>query len=171
MPLVKAHLHAASQLGRSSVSSQQRDYERRLRQSTVSKRSIGQFFAAAGVILSLLFVGYEIRQNNTIARAAAVQGTVEQIIQWQTEAAQDSDWMRILTSLQSGGRYADLSPEDRTRYHYFVQPTIRITENRFRQMQLGIIDQGDLGVAGGTSNPFWFQSQHLLDFWHGSNPT
>ena len=39
--------------------------------------------ATLGVIISLVFVGYEIRQNTNVARAAAVQAISEQVIQWQ----------------------------------------------------------------------------------------
>ena len=36
--------------------------------------------AALDVIVSLLFVAYEIRQNTNVARATAVQATADQII-------------------------------------------------------------------------------------------
>jgi len=131
---------------------------------------IERIAAATGVILSLLFVGYEIRQNTQVARAAAVQATADQIIQWQAEVALDPDWIRIITFLRSGqGGYHDLSPEDRQRYNWVVSSTVRITENRFRQMKLGVINPEDLGAYGGTSNTYWFRSDHFLDWWRASD--
>ena len=132
--------------------------------------SIERMAAAGGVILSLLFVGYEIRQNTQVARGSAVQATADQIVQWQTEVALDSDWIRIITFLREGeGEFADLSAEDQQRYNWVVSSTVRIMENRFRQMQLGVIGEEDLGFAGGTSNFNWFRSPHFLDWWDSTN--
>lgn len=133
--------------------------------------SVQQTAAAVGVILSLVFVGYEIRQNTRVARATAVQATVEQIIQWQTESGTDPEWIRVYDFVRNGGAYADLSSLDQSRYSWVVISTVRITENRFRQMQMGIINGKDLDIGGGTSNRQWFQSEHFLDWWRGSDRT
>lgn len=125
--------------------------------------------AALGVILSLLFVGWEIRQNTQVSRAAAIQATGEQIIQWQTELATDADYIRVITFLRTGGSFAELSPEDQQRYGYAVSATVRIMENRYRQMRMGIIDPEDLGAYGGTSNPNWFRSEYFLAWWESTD--
>lgn len=136
---------------------------------TLDHSRIERAAAAAGVILSLLFVGYEIRQNTQVARASAVQATSDQIIQWQTETSLDADWIRIITFLRrEGGTYADLSPEDQERFGWVVNSTVRIMENRFRQMQMGVISESDLGVSGGTSNANWFRSPYLIDWWESA---
>jgi hypothetical protein len=137
----------------------------------VDRVAVEKMLAALGVIFSLLFVGYEIGQNTKVARATAVQGTTDQIIQWQTERVQDPDWIRIITFLYEDGRFADLSPEDQTRYSWTVSATVRIMENRYRQLLLGIIDKEDLGVGGGMSNPAWFRSHHFIDWWRSSDRT
>lgn len=126
--------------------------------------------ATLGVIVSLLFVGWEIRQNTKVARAAAIQATAEQILDWQAEVATDADAIRVFTFLRNGGKYADLSLEDQQRYRWIVLATVRIMENRYRQVQMGIIDREDMGVAGGTSNPNWFRSQQFLDLWASLEP-
>lgn len=129
------------------------------------RAKLQQALAALGVIASLAFVGWEIRQNTAVARAAAVQGISEQIIQWQTEMIQDEHWVRIMTFLGNGGTYAELSPEDQIRYQWVVSATVRIMENRFRQMQMGIISEDDLAAGGGAANTWWFRSEHFLDAW------
>jgi hypothetical protein len=121
--------------------------------------------ALIGVIVSLLFVGWEIRQNTKVARAAAIQATGDQILAWQTELATDADYIRMMTDLRTGGAFAELSPEDKVRYQVAVSATVRIMEGRYRQMKLGIIDPEDLGVGGGTANVNWFRSDHFLDWW------
>ncbi len=140
----------------------------------MSRNPIGieKTLAALGVIVSLLFVGYEIRQNTNVARATAVQATADQILQWQTETALDPDWIRIITFLREGnGGYDDLSPEDRQRYGWIVSSTVRITENRYRQMQLGVISLEDLGAHGGVSNINWYRSDHFLAWWGSRDQT
>lgn len=123
--------------------------------------------ATLGLIISMLFVGWEIRQNTQVARAAAIQATGDQIIQWQTEVGLNDDWIRIISFLREGGQFEDLTPEDRQRYSYVVSATVRIMELRYRQMQMGIIAPEDMGAYGGTSNPYWFRSSHFLAWWNG----
>jgi hypothetical protein len=94
-----------------------------------TRLSLQQAVAALSVVLSLVFVGYEIRQNTQVARGAAVEASIDQ-----------------------------------TRYTWVVVSTVRITENRFRQMQMGVIDDGDLGIGGGTSNKSWFRSPYFLEW-------
>ena len=134
-----------------------------------NRLSIQQAGAALGVIASLMFVGYEIRQNTQTARATSVLAISEQIIEWQTAASLNADWIRVITFLGTGGTYAELSPEDLQRYGWVVTSTIRITENRFRQMQLGIIERDDLSVAGGSANVNWFRSPHFMAYWQSSD--
>ncbi len=62
---------------------------------TGDRLSVQQAAATLGVILSVVFVGYEIRQNTRVARATAVQATADQITQWQAESGTDPEWIRI----------------------------------------------------------------------------
>ena len=138
---------------------------------TGDRLSVQQAAATLGVILSVVFVGYEIRQNTRVARATAVQATADQITQWQAESGTDPEWIRIYDFVITGGAYADLSSLDQSRYGWVVTSTVRITENRFRQMQMGVIKAEDLGAGGGTSNAQWFQSEHFLDWWQAGDRT
>ena len=133
--------------------------------------NIQQLGTALGVIASLLFVAYEIRQNTQTARATAILSISEQIIEWQTASSLDDNWIRIITFLDSGGSLEELSPEDIQRYRWIVTSTIRTTENRFRQVQLGITEPEDLYTVGGAANKNWFQSQHFLDYWQSVDQT
>jgi len=138
----------------------------------VKKLDYGQMvsvLANIGVIAGILFLGFEIRQNTLISRGAAVQSIAEQVNDWQIEMASNENWMRIQTFLNSGGTYSELSAEDQVRYLYVVTPTVRIMENRYRQVQLGIIDPSELEVGGGKANTFWYRSAHFTEFWHASD--
>jgi len=133
-----------------------------------SKRKWIDLLGAVGVIASLIFVGLEVRQNTLISRGAAVQSITEHVNDWQIEMASNDDWIRIMVFLENGGTYADLTPVDRMRYRYVVTPTIRIMENRYRQVQFGIIDPSELEVGGGKANTRWYRSAHFIEFWQTS---
>ncbi len=136
-----------------------------------ARRAMPQALAALGVIVSLIFVGLEIRQNTTAARGATVQAISDQAFEWTLSFAQDTDWVRVITFLNQGGRLADLSPEDQTRFQYGALSTIRIMENRYRQVQLGVIDASEIDVSGGRANVLWYQSPHFLDYWRSLDQT
>ena len=93
---------------------------------TGDRLSVQQAAATLGVILSVVFVGYEIRQNTRVARATAVQATADQIIQWQAESGTDPEWIRIYDFVRTGGAYADLSSLDQSRYGWVVISTVKI---------------------------------------------
>ena len=133
-------------------------------------RETAEVIGVLGVI-SLIFVALEIRQNTNAVRSAAVQAISEQVIDWQTSVALDNDWIRIASFLlEEGGTYSDLPPRDRVKYLYVVNPTIRIMENRYRQVKLGVIDPDELDVSGGRANISWYRSRHFLDYWRSSDP-
>ena len=125
--------------------------------------------ANIGVIAGILFLGFEIRQNTLISRGVAVQSIAEQVNDWQIEMASNENWIRIMVFLDGGGTHAELSAEDRMRYRYIVTPTVRIMENRYSQVQLGIIDPSELEVGGGKANTSWYRSAHFSEFWRAGD--
>jgi hypothetical protein len=58
--------------------------------------SVAEIVAATGVILSLLFVGFEIRDGNQEARAATVQATSDSEMAFQSELLRYADtWEKV----------------------------------------------------------------------------
>jgi hypothetical protein len=137
----------------------------------VSERStkVQQGIAAVGVVLSLVFVGLEIRENTKAVRGATIQAISDQSILGLLEGAADPDWVRILTHLGSGDKFADLSPEDRMRYTLRASAIARVMENRWRQRALGILDDSGLGIGAGMHNTGWYQSEHFRAYWREQN--
>lgn len=131
--------------------------------------SIQRGLAAVGVVLSLLFVGLEIRANTRAVRGSTVQAISDQSVLSLLEGAADPDWIRILTRLRDGATFRDLGPEDRMRYDLRASVTVRLMENRWRQAELGILGESGLGIATGARNAAWFQSEHFRTFWREEN--
>jgi hypothetical protein len=125
--------------------------------------------AAVGVVLSLVFVGLEVRENTKAVRGATIQAISDQSILGLLEGAADPDWIRILTRLGNGGEFGDLSPEDKMRYNLRASATVRMMENRWRQTELGILGDSGLGIATGARNTAWYQSEHFRAYWREEN--
>ena len=96
--------------------------------------------AALGVVVSLLFVGYEIRQNTQVARAAAIQATADQSLQVIIAWAADEQAVRLMTRLLDGALPSEFSDDENTKLRFMFLATFRIMENRYRQSDLGLID-------------------------------
>ena len=62
------------------------------------------------------------------------------------------------------GKFSDI------RYQYVVNATIRTMENRYRQVQLGVIGPVELDVGGGRGNIGWYRSHSFLDYWRTGAP-
>ena len=58
---------------------------------------IGELAAAIAVVLSLLFVGLEIRQNSATVQNAAAQAVHENFAAWYTSAQSDADLLALST--------------------------------------------------------------------------
>jgi hypothetical protein len=129
------------------------------------RKALQQALAAIGVIASLVFVGVEIRQNTRAVQSTTAQAISDQAFAFNQMLAQDDDWIRIYSFLLAGGTRAELSSEDQYRHRAFLSAGLRVMENRFRQVQLGVIDASELEVGGGTRNTEWYRSDHWLDFW------
>ena len=113
----------------------------------MSAKAIRETLGFLAVVASMVFVGLEIRQNTNAVRGATLHGIADQSFQYNLELVQDSDWMRIMTVLRSGAAVADLSPEDRQRVTWGFMASTRIMENRFRQYQVGTLNEAVIHAA------------------------
>lgn len=118
-----------------------------------------------GVILSLLFVGYEIRQNTKMIQGSTIQAISDQSIAGIHAGASNADWVRVLSFVTEGGNFEELHPEDKMRYNMWASATARMMENRWRQTQLGVLDESGLEVGTGIRNTGWYQSDHFKAYW------
>ena len=98
----------------------------------VGRRSIGQFFAAAGVVLSLLFVGWEIRQNTVAARSATQLAIHEGSIQANVNVMNNERLRNLLVLTRNDRDWAATAPRDAD--YLLVQ---RFYMNRFNNLENG----------------------------------
>ncbi len=98
--------------------------------------SVAEIVAATGVILSLLFVGFEIRDGNQETRAATVQATVDSEMAFQSELLRYADtWEKVVrgVSLSDG--------EEARRGIILYNMMMTLNEDRYYQFNSGYLER------------------------------
>lgn len=98
--------------------------------------SVAEVVAAIGVILSLLFVGFQIKDGNRETRAATLQATLDSEMALQAEAMRYADvWDKVLsgTQLEEG--------EEKRRAILLVNMLMTLYQNQYYQFESGYLDR------------------------------
>ena len=123
---------------------------------------IGRIAAVLSVVLSLGLVAYEIRQNTR----AVVGQTIQSVADQQTELAilgVESPELRAAWGKSLSG--VELTPQERSILGWFYTAVMRHTENRFRQYELGMLEESDLTGLGTQGN--LFRNPYFGVWWSG----
>ena len=99
-------------------------------------RETAEIIGALGVIASMIFVGLEIRQNTNTVRGSTMQAVSQQSFDL-TMAGLDNPELRAAFRAASEDA---LSPDQENLMVWFYSAKLRADENRFRQVELGILD-------------------------------
>ena len=125
--------------------------------------------ATAGVIGSLLFVGFEIRQNTDAVRGSTIQGISDQSMQFTLALSMDPDWLQLQERIVGDSvPPSQLSRLERRKLTWVLLSSTRIMENRFRQMQLGILERESMGQLGASRG--WYGSWWFREWWDDYPP-
>ena len=135
------------------------------RELKLNWQTIGQFIAAASIVLSLVFVGYEIRQNSAVSRMTAYQN-------WQTGARDVATMMitdplliPLLVKLSNGSTEEDFDQAELMRIQGFFLLGIRSFEDVYRSVSAGILPNEALNVILSNSGGGWTQSALYRKIW------
>ncbi len=113
--------------------------------------ALGEVGGAIAVVASLLYVGRQVRQNNSIARAEAYReitmGWARLLHLW----ADDRPTARALMQSGSGIRLTDLPEEDRDAFLLRIAATFRVFETIYHQVAEGILDADALDMLWGQA--------------------
>jgi len=107
--------------------------------------AIAEIVAAAGVILSLLFVGFQVRDGNRETVAATMQAALELEVAFQSTVVSHADtWSKV-----SSGQ--DLAAgEEEARGFAIYSMLMTVYENRFHQYKSGYLDRPPSELVAGT---------------------
>jgi hypothetical protein len=127
----------------------------------MSGKGVRETLAALGVIASLVFVGAEIRQNTTVARATARQAMADASNALAVSVYTDSEVFQDLGEWRNAREDAVLDC-DQTRMCLFALALARHHENVFFQAREGIVDEDVFASYGFSQNvaylsPYWPQ--------------
>jgi hypothetical protein len=127
---------------------------------------ISQTLGSAAVVASLIFVGFQIRQNTKATRAASHHAVSEALNRVNLLWARNSEMTRIWLSGMSDRR--GLTAEDRWRFDSTVRAYLHVCETMYMQADLGI---GDLGIVAAEENGIKtvFSSEGVREWW-AENP-
>ena len=126
---------------------------------------IGEIVAALGVILSLLFVGFEVRQNTAVARGQARHALAELNQEWLMFMSQDSTAAAIWNTAYAGAPGEINEDEDR-RAQMMMTLHMRRLENVFFQYDEGLVDESALHSYG-LQKADLFQTDAFRRYWVG----
>jgi hypothetical protein len=123
-----------------------------------------ELLAAAGVILSLLFVGLELRQNTAAVRATALNDLA-------------TGTRELLLTVSADGELSDLyrrwieddsafTATEKARIRLLLAAMLRGAENAYLQARIGVVDSVALRGYGLMNNPA-FESPGFSDVWRG----
>lgn len=98
--------------------------------------AVGEILGATGVIITLLYLATQIRQNTRQARATSFQTLTESGATINAMIVGDEDMARIWNTCTRGDP-EKLSPEDWTRFEFALGSYLEAMESIFMQHKLG----------------------------------
>ncbi len=103
--------------------------------------SIAEVVGAIGVIVSLIFVGLQIRKSTVANEAATYQASVGFDIDMLMNLSSNADQARIFNAYTWVEENAELTTIDTIRAEYQMTALLRHLENLFLQHQLGMLSE------------------------------
>ena len=130
--------------------------------------SLGEFVGAIGVVISLVYLAAQIRQNTRTVKSSAHQGMVHTLDSLMLTLATSPDLARIWTKAQAGE--SSLSPEEEIRLWSFINRVFGTWENVFFQRKHGLVDD-EMWETWGTGFVRWARTRPYQRFWQEERET
>jgi hypothetical protein len=128
---------------------------------------LGQALSATAVVLSLLFVGMELRQNTLAERAQTRQQLANSSRELLLTIADNPTLSRAYAAMYGAmGGFADttLSPSDSLQARFVMFANLRNLENVWLQSQAGVVDEEVLNTYA-FRNPRLYSSESFRVSW------
>ena len=131
----------------------------------MGKKQLRESVGLLAVVLSLVFVGLEMRQNNTIARASAINELASNqrdlLLSIVTDGELSSVWADYL---RNGVALDSFNARDRTRLSGLQRALVINMENAFLQREMGLLPDALSGLYHFSGSPV-FSSENFAAFW------
>ena len=137
----------------------------------MSGKSTREAVAAIGVILSLLFVGLELRQNTLAVRATALNDLATGSRDWVLAIASNPELAAVMVDWLAG---EELDRTEGLMARSTIIALLRNVENVYLLVEAGAVDESALGSYGFSSSGGPFDSPLFANYWartkHNYNP-
>jgi hypothetical protein len=125
--------------------------------------NIGDFIGGIGVIITLLYLAVQIRQNTTSSRTESYQAVVAAISDWTRAVGTNAESSRIA---DKGSRdLASLSPSERVQFNLIMASLVRNLENIHYQYIHGAIDESTWSGWAKRAHSA-LEPRGARDWWH-----
>ena len=101
----------------------------------------------AAIVVSLVFVGYELRQSTAIARSDAYSSFSSQFFELASNAALDKRMSGLISQVNQGALPGDFKPDERVSIRMYQSAAVRVWEGLFRSVQAGVLPEEALESA------------------------
>ena len=131
----------------------------------MNKTAIRETLTGLSVVLSLIFVAMEVRNNTDAIRGATIQGIADQYLNI-TTSSMNNPTIRSGWAKAASGNKSELTLDEEIALNWYYNGILRIAENRYRQIELSIIKLNVIsGGAPEFRSPFfkiyWEARRHL----------
>lgn len=123
--------------------------------------AVGELVGAAGVIITLLYVGLQVRQNTSAVKAAAIQDISSSTTAYLNAWSTDDRLPGLLARVAAGELPDAFTTEETTRLVIAYTSMLRVFEARYLQIRLGVLDEDILESMAGAASLFrtaWFKA-------------
>jgi hypothetical protein len=100
---------------------------------------LGEFVGALGVVISLIYLARQMRQNTTSVRAASFNSMVQNSISLLAHSFRDSEFAEFVCRAENHPE--SLTPEERMRWDSYMTAVYRHFGNLIYQYRVGALDE------------------------------
>ncbi len=130
--------------------------------------AVGETVSAIAVVVSLIYVALQVRQNTRASRASTIQHWAA-VSALEKQSLYESDELAKLI-IAGGTEQSNLSPEDRLRYNTYMIQVFNTFEFLYLQYELGTVDKVFFDSKVPAYERF-LQLPGVLEFWNSPAST
>ncbi len=113
-----------------------------------------ELVAATGIIASLIFVGYQIRQSNALGRLQAQQSMAETWSTVNLAVATDHVLADLMARMHAGGLGADFARGEVVSCYQVLRGLDHTWEMYYMQTRLSVLEKGDISFPQPNNRTF-----------------
>ena len=124
----------------------------------LKSKQVIEILSASAVVVSLLFVGYEIRQNTSAIRIESYNEFSSRMSELLTSIAENERLSGLVAEVSSGKVAADFDDRDRISISFIQGAAVRNWEGLYRSIEEGILPDSlleTIGTGSLTNNDYF----------------